>query len=141
MIKGINHIGIVVQDIEEALGIYHEALGLGVPDICERPDLAAKIAFVPIGESKIELVQPLTSESDAARFLEKRGEGIHHICLEVADVETALDELRGKGLQLIDEVPRVGPEGERFAFIHPKSLHSVLVELYEAPTPDPAQDG
>lgn len=141
MIKGINHIGIVVQDIEEALGIYHEALGLSVPDICERPDLAAKIAFVPIGESKIELVQPLTSESDAARFLEKRGEGIHHICLEVADVETALDELRGKGLQLIDEVPRVGPEGERFAFIHPKSLHSVLVELYEAPTPDPAQDG
>ncbi len=141
MIKRINHIGIVVQDIEEALGVYHEALGLSVPEIRERPDLAAKIAFVPIGESKIELVQPLTSESDAARFLEKRGEGIHHICLEVDDVESALDELRGKGLQLIDEVPRVAPEGERFAFIHPKSLHSVLVELYESPTPEPAQDG
>lgn len=141
MIKRINHIGIVVQDIEEPLAVYHEAPGLGVPEIRERPDLAAKIAFVPIGESEIELVQPLTSESDAARFLEKRGEGIHHICLEVDDVESALDDLRAKGLQLIDEVPRVAPEGERFAFIHPKSLRGVLIELYESPTLEPAQDG
>ena len=140
MIKRIDHIGIVVEDIEKALRVYHEALGLEVADVRERPDLAAKIAFVRIGESEIELVQPLTNDSDAAKFLEKRGEGIHHICLEVEHIEEALADLREKGLELIDEKPRAGRKGETFAFIHPKSTHGVLIELYQLPTSEPARD-
>jgi methylmalonyl-CoA epimerase len=133
MIKKIDHIGIVVNDIEEALKIYQQALGLNLAKIQERPDQAVTIAFLPTGESEIELVQPVTSDSGVAKFLQKRGEGIHHICLEVNDIEKTLADLQEKGLQLIDEMPRTGPEGERFAFIHPKSAHGVLIELYEYP--------
>jgi methylmalonyl-CoA epimerase len=133
MIKRIDHIGIVVNDIEEALKVYQHALGLTLAKTQDRPDQAVIIAFLPTGESEIELVQPVTSESGVAKFLQKRGEGIHHICLEVDDIEKTLADLREKGLQLIDERPRTGPEGERFAFIHPKSAHGVLIELYEYP--------
>lgn len=133
MIKKIDHIGIVVNDINEALEVYQQALGLSLAKIQERPDQAVTIAFLPTGESEIELVQPLTSDSGVAKFLQKRGEGTHHICLEVDDIEKALADLREKGLQLIDETPRTGPEGEKFAFIHPKSTHGVLLELYEYP--------
>jgi methylmalonyl-CoA epimerase len=133
MIKKIDHIGVVVNDIEEALKVYQQALGLSLAKIKERPDQAVTIAFLLTGESEIELIQPLTSDSGVAKFLQKRGEGIHHICLEVDDIEKALADLRDKGLQLIDEMPRTGPEGERFAFIHPKSTHGVLIELYEYP--------
>jgi methylmalonyl-CoA epimerase len=133
MITRIDHIGVVVSDIEEALKVYQQALGLSLAKIQERPDQAVTIAFLPAGESEIELVQPVTSDSGVAKFLQKRGEGIHHLCLEVDDIEEALAKLREKGLQLIDEMPRTGPEGERFAFIHPKSTHGVLIELYEYP--------
>jgi methylmalonyl-CoA epimerase len=133
VIKRIDHIGIVVNDIEEALKVYQRALGLSLAKIQERPDQAVTIAFLPTGESEIELVQPVTSDSGVAKFLQKRGEGIHHICLEVDDIEKTLANLQEKGLQLIDEMPRTGPEGERFAFIHPKSTHGVLIELYEYP--------
>jgi methylmalonyl-CoA epimerase len=133
MIKKIDHIGVVVKDIEEALKVYQQALGLSLANIQERPDQAVTIAFLPTSESEIELVQPMTSDSGVAKFLQKRGEGIHHICLEVDDIEKTLADLRGKGLQLIDEIPHTGPEGERFAFIHPKSTHGVLIELYEYP--------
>jgi methylmalonyl-CoA epimerase len=133
MIKKIDHIGVVVNDIEEALKVYQQALGLSLAKIKERPDQAVTIACLLTGESEIELVQPLTSDSGVAKFLQKRGEGIHHICLEVDNIEKALADLREKGLQLIDEMPRTGPEGERFAFIHPKSTHGVLIELYEYP--------
>jgi len=133
MIRKIDHIGIVVNDIEEALKVYQQALGLSLAKIQERPDQAVTIAFLPTGESEIELVQPLTSDSGVAKFLQKRGEGIHHICLEVDDIKKTLADLREKGLQLIDEMPRIGPEGEKFAFIHPKSTYGVLIELYEYP--------
>jgi methylmalonyl-CoA epimerase len=140
LIKRIDHIGIVVSNIDEALRVYQQALGLDVAEIQERPDLAATIAFLPLGESEIELVQPVSSDSDAAKFLQKRGEGIHHICLEVDDIEESLADLGAKGLELIDEVPRIGPKGERFAFIHPKSAHGVLIELYQLPMSPPAED-
>jgi methylmalonyl-CoA epimerase len=140
LIKRIDHIGIVVNDIEEALIVYQQALGLSLAEIQERPDQAVTIAFLRTGETTIELVQPVTSDSDVAKFLQKRGEGIHHICLEVDDIEKALAELREKGLQLIDEVPRIGPRGERFAFIHPKSAHGVLIELYERLKSEAAHD-
>ena len=140
MIKRIHHICIVVRHIEEALATYQSALGLRLMEIQERPDLEARIAFLHTGESEIELVQPVASDTGEARFLQKRGEGIHHICLEVDDIEEALAHLREQGLQLTDETPRQGPKGERFAFIHPKSAHGVLVELYEPLKPEAADD-
>ena len=140
MIKRIDHIGIVVNDIEEALIVYQQALGLSLAEIQERPDQAVTIAFLSAGESQIELVQPVTSDSDVAKFLQRRGEGIHHICLEVDDIEKALADLREKGLQLIDEIPCIGPGGERFAFIHPKGAHGVLIELYEYLKSETAHD-
>lgn len=126
----IDHIGIVVRDIREALEAYEGALGLAVREIREVPDQKVQVAFLPVGESTLELVQPLTDDTGIARFLEKRGEGIHHICLEVEDIEAALARLRELGVPLIDEVPRQGAHG-RVAFVHPKGMHGVLIELAE----------
>lgn len=140
LITRIHHISIVVRHIEEALITYQQALGLRLMEIQDRPDLAARIAFLHTGESEIELVQPVTSDSGEAKFLRKRGEGIHHICLEVDDIEDALAHVREQGLQLTDDTPRVGPKGEKFAFIHPKSAHGVLLELYEPLKPEAAHD-
>ena len=133
MIKKIDHIGIVVHSIEEALQVYEEALGIELTDVEEVPEQAVKVAFLPVGESEIELVEPLTASSGVARFLEKRGEGIHHICLEVEDIEAALQDLAARGVRLIDQQPRQGTHG-RVAFLHPKSTHGVLVELIEKGT-------
>ena len=132
MIKKIDHIAIVVRSIEEALPTYEGALGLELTEVEEMPEQAVKIAFLPVGESEIELVEPLTTDSGVARFLEKRGEGLHHICLEVEDIEAALQDLAAKGVRLIDEQPRQGAHG-RVAFLHPKSAHGVLIELIEKP--------
>jgi len=132
-VNKINHIGIVVRDIEESLKIYQETLGLDLTRIEERPELGVNIAFLPAGESEIELVQPTTTEGGVASFLKKRRGGLHHICLEVNDLAESLVELREKGIKLIDEEPREGTHGELFAFIHPRSTHGVLLELYECP--------
>ena len=126
----IDHIGIVVQDIRRALEPYESALGLPLRDVREVPDQKVQVAFLPVGQSNIELVQPLTDDTGIARFLEKRGEGIHHICLEVDDIEATLARLREHGVPLIDETPRQGAHG-RVAFVHPKGMHGVLVELAE----------
>lgn len=130
MIKKVDHIAIVVRSIEEALQFYEEALGLELAEVEEVAEQAVKVAFLPVGESEIELVEPTTSESGTARFLEKRGEGMHHICLEVDDIEAALQDLAAQGVRLIDEQPRQGAHG-RVAFLHPKSAHGVLIELIE----------
>jgi len=130
MIKKIDHIAIIVRSIEEALPTYEVALGLELTEVEEMPEQAVKIAFLPVGESEIELVEPITMESGVARFLEKRGEGMHHICLEVEDIEATLQDLAAKGVRLIDEQPRQGAHG-RVAFLHPKSAHGVLIELIE----------
>jgi methylmalonyl-CoA epimerase len=126
----IDHIGIVVQDIRRALEPYESALGLPLRDVREVPDQKVQVAFLPVGQSNIELVQPLTDDTGIARFLEKRGEGIHHICLEVDDIEATLARLREHGVPLIDETPRQGAHG-RVAFVHPKGMHGVLIELLE----------
>ena len=130
MIKKIDHIAIIVRNIKEALQVYEGALGLELTDVEEAPEQAVKVAFLPVGESEIELVEPLTTDSGVARFLEKRGEGLHHICLEVEDIEAALRDLAAKGVRLIDEQPCQGAHG-RVAFLHPKSTHGVLIELIE----------
>jgi methylmalonyl-CoA epimerase len=126
----IDHIGVVVQDIRQALEAYESALGLPLRETREVPDQKVQVAFLPVGESNIELVQPLTEDTGIARFLEKRGEGIHHICLEVEDIEATLARLREHGVPLIDETPRRGAHG-RVAFVHPKGMHGVLIELLE----------
>jgi len=130
MIKKIDHIAIVVRSIEEALRTYEGALGLELADVEEVPEQAVKVAFLPVGDSEIELVEPLTTDSGVAAFLEKRGEGMHHICLAVNDIEAALRDLAAKRIRLIDQQPRQGAHG-RVAFLHPKSAHGVLIELIE----------
>lgn len=126
----IDHIGIVVRDIQEALQVYESALALPLDEVVEVPDQHVRVAFLPVGDTNIELVQPTSGDTGTARFLEKRGEGVHHICLEVDDIVTALDRLKDQGVPLIDEVPRPGAHG-LVAFIHPKGAHGVLIELIE----------
>ena len=126
----IDHIGIVVRDIQEALQVYRDALGLPLREIVPIPDQKVQVAFLPLGESNLELVQPTDDDTGIAKFLAKRGEGIHHICLEVEDIEAALARLKDHDVQLIDEEPRQGAHG-RVAFVHPKAMHGVLIELVE----------
>jgi len=130
-VKKIDHIGIVVQDIEAALKVYRDALGLELAQVEFVPEQAVKIAFLPTGESEIELVQPTTDDSGIARYLAKRGEGVHHICLEVDDIEATLAQMAAQGMKLIDQRPRIGSGGQKYAFVHPKSTHGILIELYE----------
>ena len=126
----IDHIGIVVADIEQALEAYQVALGLPLKEVVDVPDQQVRVAFLPVGDSNIELLQPTTDDSGVARFLDKRGEGIHHLCLEVKDIDATLEQLRAHGVPLIDQQPRPGAHG-RVAFLHPKGMHGVLLELVE----------
>jgi methylmalonyl-CoA/ethylmalonyl-CoA epimerase len=126
----VDHIGIVVRDIQEALNVYQAALGLTLREVSYVPDQNAQVAFLPLGESNIELVQPTAEGTGTARFLARRGEGIHHVCIEVEDIEATLERLKRHDVQLIDEEPRQGAHG-RVAFIHPKGTHGVLLELVE----------
>jgi methylmalonyl-CoA epimerase len=126
----IDHIGIVVHNIQTALQVYQAALGLSLAEVADIPDQQVQVAFLPIGDSNIELVQPTTGDTGIAKFLEKRGEGIHHICIEVQDIEAALAQLKAHGVPLIDEEPRQGAHG-RVAFLHPKGAHGVLIELVQ----------
>ena len=129
-IKKINHVAIVVKDIDESLKFWATALGLELHHVEDVPSQASKVAFIPVGESEIELVQPTTEDSGMAAYLEKRGEGMHHLCIEVDDIEAKMQELIDAGIRLINDVPQVLP-GRKMAFIHPKSASGVLVELYE----------
>ena len=132
-VKRIDHIGILVADLEMPLSFWRDALGLEMTHITDVPAEMAQIAFLPVGGSELELVHPTSSDSGLARFLEKRGPGVHHICLEVDDIDGMLAQLKAKGVTLINEEPRTGVGGKRYAFIHPKSANGVMVELYEMP--------
>lgn len=125
----IAHVGIAVADLEAALAFYREVLGLE-PHPTETADGAA-IASLPFGESEVELLAPLTPDGPIARFLERRGPGIHHVCYRVPDLDRALDACRRAGYRLIDEVPRIGASGRRIAFVHPKATAGILLELTE----------
>ena len=126
----VDHIGIVVRDITAALKVYQVALGLPLRETVDVADQQVRVAFLPIGESNIELVQPTSGDTGVARYLAKRGEGIHHICIQVDDIEAALAQLKAQEVELIDKEPRQGAHG-RVAFVHPKGAHGVLVELVE----------
>ena len=129
-ITKINHVAIVVADIEQALGFWRDALGLELDHIEEVPSQQAAVAFLPVGESELELVQPASPETGAGRFLAERGGGMHHLCFEVDDIAAKLEELKAKGVRLVNEVPLDLP-GRKLAFVHPKSTGGVLVELYQ----------
>ena len=128
MIKRIHHIAILVSDLDEAIRTYQERIGLTVTNRLLMAEQEVEIAFLPAGESMIELIQPTTAGSGVAQYLAKRGEGLHHICLEVEDIDLTLAEMAQRDLQLINEEPIRAAEGLGF-FIHPKSTHGVLLEF------------
>ncbi len=132
-IKKIDHTAIVVEDIEEALGFWRDALGLELSRQEDVPREKSAIAFLPVGDSEIELVQPTSEDSGIAKFLAKRGPGMHHICLEVDNITAMLKKLKKNDIQLIHEKAITGSNGKKYAFIHPKAASGVLVELYQLP--------
>lgn len=136
-IKQINHIAIVVENIDKALDFWEGALGLQVNHIEEVTEQESLIAFLPSGHSEVELVEPTSSVSGVARYLRKRGPGIHHICFEVDDIQATLARMKSRGVQLINEEPTIGTGGKKIAFVHPRSTCGVLVELYELTAEEP----
>jgi methylmalonyl-CoA/ethylmalonyl-CoA epimerase len=128
-IKKIDHIGIAVKNLDEALKLWRDDLGLELAEIEEVAGEKVKVAIFCVGESKIELLAPTASSTGVAQFLQKRGEGIHHFCLEVENLEESLKEMKARGFRLINEEPTIGAGGKKAAFLHPKSLHGVLLEL------------
>lgn len=130
-VKRIDHIALVVDDMDKALHFWNEGLGMELSHMEEVPREHSIVAFLPAKESEVELVSPTDNESGVARFLNKRGPGMHHICLEVYDIEATMAHLKSKGVRLINETPEIGTGGKKIAFIHPESTHGVLVELYE----------
>jgi methylmalonyl-CoA/ethylmalonyl-CoA epimerase len=136
LLKKIYHLGYAVEDIEAAARFYEEHFGarVGEPEEVEEQGIIA--TMFEVGESAIELVQPTRSDSPVGKFLEKRGEGFHHVAFQVDDLEAALKELKESGVELIDEKPRIGAGGTRMAFLHPKGAQGVLTELVELPEKD-----
>src|SRR5688500_15639743 len=128
----IHHVAVVVRSLDAALPLYRDLLGMPLESIMDVAQDRVRIAFLGVGESKVELVEPTDHTTGVARFLASKGEGVHHVCYEVADLAAALDRMAGDGVELIDRAPRKGAEGP-VAFVHPRSGHGVLVELIEAP--------
>jgi methylmalonyl-CoA/ethylmalonyl-CoA epimerase len=127
----LDHIGIATRELEEALSVWRDALGLMVDSTDEVAEQGVRVAMLPIGGTHIELLEPLSQDSPVGKFLQKRGPGIHHIAIRVTNIREALRELKAKGARLIDETPRVGPNGCLIAFIHPSATNGVLLELVE----------
>jgi len=134
LVTGIDHIGIAVKQLDEVMSLYRDVLGLRLEGIHVVKEQKVRMAlFSTGGETRIELLEPTDSESPVAKFIENRGEGVHHIALKVKNIEAVLEELKGKSLRLVDEKPRIGADGAKIAFIHPKSTRNVLYELCENP--------
>jgi len=131
MVTGLDHVGIAVSNLNEALEIYEGILGLKLEKTKTVENQGVKVAMLLAGETKIELLEPTNEESPVAKFIAKKGEGIHHIALIVSDIDGSLEEMKRRGIALIDEKPRIGFEGHKIAFLHPKSTKNVLVELCE----------
>lgn len=134
MIQRIDHIGVAVRNVDERLALYRDVLGLTGIHTEVVPTESAKVGFVPLGESEIELLESTTEDGVVARFIEKRGEGVHHIALRVDDCAATLTALRAAGLRTVDETPRPGARGTRVGFVHPSATGGVLIELVEYPS-------
>jgi len=132
--RRLDHIGVAVKDMDGAIGLYRDVLGLKLEGTHVLAERGVRVAFFSIGnDAHIELLEPLNNESTIAKFLSSHGEGLHHLALKVGDIETTLEEFKQKGLALIDEKPKAGADGKRIAFVHPKSTRGVLLELCEGP--------
>jgi len=132
-IKKIHHVAVVVEDIEKSLLFWRDALGMTLSQVKNVPEQSARIAFLPAGEAEVELVQPVSSDSGLARYLKKKGPGMHHICVQVEGIESLLQGLKDQGVRLINEKALTNEDGKSYAFVHPESTGGVLVELYELP--------
>lgn len=131
MVKKVDHIGVAVSNLDEAVEFYKNVLGIELQGTEVVEEQKVRVAFMPIGDTEIELLESTQPDGPIAKFIEKKGQGIQHIAYRVEDIEKALDDMRQKGIRLIDEKPRYGAGGARIAFLHPKSTHGVLVELCE----------
>ena len=131
VIKAINHIAVVVEDMEKSLAFWRDALGINLHELRDVPAEKSQVAFLPLAGAEVELVMPTTDDSGIAKYLAKRGQGMHHLCLEVDDIEGMLAQLKSKNIRLINEEPRTAADGKKYAFIHPESTGGVLVELYQ----------
>jgi methylmalonyl-CoA epimerase len=131
----LDHIGIAVKDLTAALAFYRDALGLEIEAPEDVASQRVRAHFVPVGEAKLELLEATAADSPIAKYVDKRGPGLHHITLRVDDIVAALAQLKSHGAKLIDEQPRPGAEGSLVAFVHPSSAHGVLVELKQAASP------
>ena len=138
MIKKVEHIGVAVENIEKSIHIFKDLLGLPLERVYESDVIKTKIAFFPVGGSTIELIEPMDPSSPAAKFIQKRGEGIHHICLGVENVEAALRHYESLGIELLNKTPRKTQDGRIIAFLNPKSTNGVLIELEEISAEQPA---
>lgn len=130
-IKAINHVAVVVEDMDTSLSFWRDALGIELHEMRNVPAEQSQVAFLPLAGAEVELVMPTTEDSGIAKYLAKRGPGMHHICLEVDDIEGMLAQLRAKNVRLINEEPRTGADGKKYAFVHPQATGGVLVELYQ----------
>ena len=131
VIKAINHIAVVVDDMEKSLSFWRDALGIPLHELRDVPAEKSQVAFLPLAGAEVELVMPTSDDSGIAKYLAKRGQGMHHLCLEVDDIEGMLAQLKARNIRLINEEPRTAADGKKYAFIHPESTGGVLVELYQ----------
>ncbi|GAB4503086.1 MAG: VOC family protein [Anaerolineales bacterium] len=130
-VESIHHVAVVVDDMEQALSFWRDALGIPLHELRDVPAEQSRVAFLPLQGTEVELVLPTSAESGLARYLAKRGPGMHHICLQVDDLTGMLAHLKTCGVRLINEEPRAAADGRQYAFIHPESTGGVLVELYQ----------
>ena len=131
MVRKIDHIGIAVSNLDEAVKLYKDVLGLELHGTEVVPEQKVKVAFLPVGDTEVELLESTSADGPIAKFIETKGQGIQHIAFRVDDIEAALEEMRAKGMRLIDEKPRYGAGGAKIAFLHPMSTGGVLIELCE----------
>ena len=129
--RGIDHLGVAVRDLDAAVATYRDVLGFGITGRERLDDRGLEVAFVDTGSGRIELIAPTREGSEVSAWLEKRGEGLHHLCVAVADIDAKLAELEARGARLIDKKPKAGAHGTRVAFVHPKGASGVLLELVE----------
>ncbi|HUH95824.1 MAG TPA: methylmalonyl-CoA epimerase [Anaerolineales bacterium] len=130
-VKAINHVALVVDDMEKSLSFWRDALGMELRELRDVPAEKSQVAFLPLEGSEIELVRPTSDDSGIASYLAKRGAGMHHICVEVDDIGGMLAQLKSKGIRLINDQPRTTSDGRQYAFVHPESTSGVLLELYQ----------
>jgi len=130
-ITAVNHVAVVVEDMEKSLLFWRDALGIQLHELRDVSAEQSQVAFLPVAGAEVELVMPTTTDSGIAKYLAKRGQGMHHLCLEVDDIDGMMSQLKAKNIRLINEEPRTAVDGKRYAFIHPESTGGVLVELYQ----------